>query len=120
MPRAAPESTGRRTCGSGARRAGTGADRRCWYPESLLQRSPNLFGGVDAQLELGLFLLDRQVVAVVGTGEAALRREAQALERHDSGRRLDAPLESILVLELRHLGAHQPQHHPLALGDMAQ
>src|SRR5262245_25423988 len=36
--------------------------------------APNFFRSLDAKAKLGFFLLHRQVVAVVGAGEAALRR----------------------------------------------
>src|SRR5687767_8282786 len=74
-----------------------------------LQRSPHLFRGVDAELELGLLLLDGQVVAVVRAREPALRGEAEVLERHDLGGGLDAPLERVFLFQLRHFRADQPE-----------
>src|SRR3954464_1608099 len=82
--------------------------------------APNLIGHVDAELQLGFLLLHRQVVAVVGAREAALRRDAEILHRHELGGRLDAALERVLRLELRQLGADQAEHDLLALRHEAQ
>src|SRR5258707_8779675 len=101
-------------------RAVKGAGRRWRYPLWVLGAAPYFAGRVDAQLELGLLLLDGEVVAVVRAREAALRREAKVLHRHVLGRGVDAPLERVLRFELGQLGAHQTEHHLLALGHQAQ
>src|SRR5262245_45425267 len=82
--------------------------------------APDLASGLDTQPELRPLLFLGEVVAVVRAGEAALRADAQVLERHELRRLVDAPLEDILGFELRQLGGNQPEHHLLALGDVAQ
>src|SRR6185503_8566979 len=47
--------------------------------------APDLARGLDAEAELGLFLLDGEVVAVVSAGEAALRADAEVFHRHEPG-----------------------------------
>src|SRR5678816_761259 len=89
----------------------------------LLQRrlvAPDLAGGVDAKAQLRPLLIFGQVVAVMGARKAALRADAEVLERHELGRLVDPPLELVLGFELRHLGAHQAEYHLLPFGDVAQ
>src|SRR3970040_1457023 len=75
--------------------------------------SPDLAGGVDAQLQLRLLLLDGQVVAVVGAGKAALRAQAKVFQRHDLRGLADSLLEKIPGFELREFRGNQSQHHLL-------
>src|SRR4029453_10543659 len=44
---------------------------------------PHLLGGLDDQAELGNLLVVSEQVALDGGGEAALRRQAQLLQRHE-------------------------------------
>src|SRR3954452_7767415 len=72
----------------------------------------------EAQLRPLLLLGDR--VALDRRGEAALRRQAELVEIDVLRRRLDAPLELVLALELRALRRDEPEHDDLALRDEAQ
>src|SRR5256885_14210496 len=101
----------RTSCSAGSR-AWRRAGRRSRCPRWGL--APYLSGDVDAKLELRDFLLLGEVVAVVGARKPALRAEGEVLHRHVPGRRVDAALEVVLFLELRKLGADQPEHHFLA------
>jgi hypothetical protein len=51
---------------------------------------------------------------VHGAGEAALRRQAELLQRRVLRGLVDAALEVVLVFQLAELGGHQAQHHGLA------
>src|ERR1700760_862862 len=82
--------------------------------------APPLVGGLDDELQLGPLLIDRQAVALLGRGEAALGRQAQLVGVDELRRGLDATLEQILVLQLGTLGGDQTEHHVLALRDEAQ
>ena len=63
----------------------------------------------------------REHVALDRRREAALRREAQLLERRVPRRLLDAPLQLVLRLELAALRRHEPEHDLLlALRQEAQ
>jgi hypothetical protein len=52
--------------------------------------------------------------------EAALRREAELLERHELRGLVDAALEHVLRLHLAELGGHQAEDDDLVLGQEAQ
>src|SRR5262245_42307916 len=82
--------------------------------------APDLAGGLDAKPQLRALLFLGEVVAVVGAGEAALRADAEVLERHELRSLLDAPFQDVLGLELGKLGGNQAEHHLLALRDVAQ
>jgi hypothetical protein len=71
-------------------------------------------------LELAPLVVHRQRVAVVGAREAALRAQAQLVQRHDARRLVDAPFQVVLVLELAELGGHQAEHDLLAGRQRAQ
>src|SRR5438067_13173839 len=66
-------------------------------------------------LELAALILRRDAVAFHGRGEAALRAQGQALERHELGRGVDAPPQLLPRLQPRLLRGHQTQHD-LAIG----
>src|SRR4051812_47666482 len=51
---------------------------------------------------------------MVRAREAALRRQAQILERHVLRRLIDAPLEIVLRFERRYLGRDEAKHHLLS------
>src|SRR5579884_2693912 len=83
--------------------------------------APDLGGDLDDQLELGLLLVDREVVALLGGGEAALPRDPELVDVDVARGLLDPALEQVLVLELGLLGGDEPEDHPLvALGQEAQ
>src|SRR5215217_4172241 len=120
MHPARPASRAPRTSGSAACPAATGAGRKCCCPQWTSELSPDLFRGVDAELQFRLLLLDGEIVAVVRAGEAALRRETQVLERDEFRGLLDTLLELILGFELRCFRGNEPKHHLLALPHVAQ
>src|SRR5918995_4933465 len=97
-----------------ARRDGTAEGQR----EST--STPHFLGGLYDEAELGELLLVGEVVALDRGREAALRRQAQLLDRHEARGIFDAPLEMIFVLELAPLGRHQAQGNHLAFGHEAQ
>src|SRR5262249_26418725 len=83
--------------------------------------SPNLVGELDNHAQFRPFLLLGQDIAFLGRGEAALRREAELLERSEFARFLDAALDGVLLLERAALGGDEAQRHDLvALGQEAQ
>src|SRR4029453_14246684 len=80
-----------------------------------LDRAPDVAGHLEREAELPLLVLDRDLVAVVRAGKAALRAQAEVLERHVAGGRVDAAPEVVLLLELGALRADEPEHDRLAL-----
>src|SRR6266704_5045206 len=54
-----------------------------------------------------------QHVALLGRGEAALRRQAILIERRKLRGLLDAALDGVLVLERAAFRGDQPEHHHL-------
>src|SRR5712671_6375476 len=66
------------------------------YFESRLQPAPHLGRDLDDALELAALHVLGDAVAVVGAGEAALRAEAEVLERDELGGGVDAALERVL------------------------
>src|SRR5579859_2280674 len=78
-------------------------------------RAPDLLRGLDDQPELVPLLLRGDVVALLGGGEAALRRQAELVGVDEGSRVLDPPLQVVLALQLAALGGAQPEHDPLAL-----
>src|SRR5215469_9771130 len=82
--------------------------------------APDFLGDLDDQLELGHFLLVPQHVALDRRGEAALRRQAELVKRHELGRLLDPPLERVRVLQFAALGGDQAEHDHLARRHEAQ
>src|SRR5262249_7607465 len=75
--------------------------------------SPDLAGELDDHAQFRPLLLLSQDIAFLGRGEAALRREAELLERSEFARFLDAPFDGVLVLERAALGGDETQHHDL-------
>src|SRR5437867_5717219 len=89
----------------------------CWpRGASGVLGAPDLARHFQGQAELTALVVDRDLVAVVRAREAALRAQAEVLERHVLGGGLDAALEIVLGLERRHLGADQAEHDLLSLG----
>src|SRR3954447_7599671 len=98
----------------GPRVRASASDRPRWS-------APDVAGDGDDEVELGALLVGGQVVALDRGGEAALRGEAELLERHVLRRLLDAALEGVGVLELAGLGGDEAQDHLLvAAGQEAQ
>src|SRR5690606_33638895 len=85
-----------------------------------LSRPPHLVGDLPDEGELGPLLLLREFVALLGGGEPALRRQADALDFDEARSFLDAPLDRVLGFELAGLAGDKPEHRKLWLGQMAQ
>src|SRR3954447_18608359 len=77
--------------------------------------APDLGGGLDDQAQLRDLLVVGERVALDRRGEAALRRQAELVERHERGRLLDPPHELVLRLELAALRRDEAEHDALAL-----
>ena len=76
--------------------------------------------GVDDEAQLGPLLVLGQGVALDRAGEAALRAQAQPVERDVGGRLVDAPGELVGRLQLGPLAGDQAEHDLLAVGHEAQ
>jgi len=72
-------------------------------------------GELDDQPDLGVLLLDGNVVAVNRRGKAALRAERHLPGGHVFAGLLDARLDLVLGLQRGQLAADQAEHHGLAL-----
>src|SRR5215831_3356004 len=75
---------------------------------------PDVLGNLDDQFELGHFLLVAEHVALDRGGEAALRRQAQLVQRHELRRLVDPALDRVRVFQLAPLGGYQAEHDHLA------
>src|SRR5687767_13467865 len=64
--------------------------------------TPHFACNVDDQAELAPLIGFGQRIPMVGAGEAALRAQAQVLDRHVTRRLVDAPLQ--LVFRFQHRG----------------
>src|SRR5690606_33263193 len=95
------------------RREGEGGNARHPSP-------PHFVRGFHDQIELRLLLVGAERVAVDGRREAALRAEAELLQRYELRGFLDAPLQRVLLLERALLGGDEAEHHRLALRNIAQ
>src|SRR5258707_335938 len=82
--------------------------------------SPDFAGRLDDEPQLGGLLVHGECVALHRRRKTALRTQAELLERNESRRFVDPPLECVLALDRAALGSHQPQHHHLALGHEPQ
>src|SRR4051812_48621832 len=96
-----------------------------WFAASVFpaRRSlfPHLVGELLDHAKLRPLLLLGEDVALLGGGEAALRRQAELLQRSELGRLVDPALDVILLLERAALGGDEPEHHGLvALRQEAQ
>src|SRR3954463_13217949 len=74
---------------------------------------PHLVGELLDHAKLRPLLLLGEDVALLGGGEAALRREAELLQRSELGGLVDPPLDVVLLLERAALGGDEPEHHGL-------
>src|SRR5271155_3782817 len=77
--------------------------------------SPDLSGDLPDHPQLGPFFVLGQYVALLGRGEAALRRQAKLVQIGEFGRFLDAALERVLGFERTGLGRDQAKHREAAL-----
>src|SRR5579875_1876025 len=82
--------------------------------------APDFGGDLDDQAQLVPLLGRGEVVALLGRGKAALRRQAQLADVGVLRGLLDAAHDVIPGLQLTALGRHDPEHHLLALGQVAQ
>src|SRR5690242_2451086 len=72
--------------------------------------APDLVRKLDDQAQLRPLLVLRQDVALDGRREAALRREAELVDRRMLGRCLDTALDLVLRLELSVLRRDETEH----------
>src|SRR5215217_6082853 len=117
-----PVEGGRRTCQGQGAVARSARDAR-GHPRT--RRSPRLapdfLRHLDDEAQLRPLLLLAEHVALDGGREAALRRQAQLLERRVPRRLLDTPQQLFPRLELAALRRHEPEHDLLlALRQEAQ
>src|SRR5829696_9404369 len=87
---------------------------------SIATLTPDFACDLHAPPELGALLVLAQQVAQLRIGEAALRRQAELVDRCELGRLVDAALELVLALQLAGLRRHDAQHDLLALREKAQ
>src|SRR4051794_17699801 len=80
-------------------------------------RVPDFRGRLHHEPQLGQLVLDREVVALLGAGEPALRGETQLIDVDEPRGLLDPALEHVLVLELGPLGRDQAEDDDLARRD---
>src|SRR5262249_41679737 len=86
-----------------------------------LSSPPHFAGDVDDHPQFRPFLLLGEDIAFLRRGEAALRRQAELLERRKFARFVDAAFDVVLLLQRAALGRDETQHHDLvALGQEAQ
>src|SRR5689334_15023859 len=88
--------------------AGSGIDT-----PTFISVPPHVVRHFDDALELAPLLVLGERVAMVRAGEAALRRQAQPLQRHVLRRLVDPPPQRVRRLERARLGGDEPQHHAL-------
>src|SRR5690242_20843950 len=110
-------------CARGARKSNGGSRerfRRYHFASKRMTLAPNVLCGLYNQRELGHLLVIVEHVAFHCGREAALRGEAELLERDVLGGLVDASLEEVLGLQLAALGGDQAEDHHLVLGHEAQ
>src|SRR6266566_2690536 len=76
--------------------------------------APDVASDLDDQAKLGGLLIGCEHVALDGRGEAALRGQAELVERDVPGRLVDPPLDHVGVLQLAALAGNQAEHDHLA------
>src|SRR5215510_10500454 len=81
---------------------------------------PHLLRQLHHHPQLRPLLLLAEHVAFLGRGEAALRREAELINRHVATGVLDAALDDVLLLHGTGLGGDQAEHEGFVLGQEAQ
>src|SRR5215469_7197832 len=79
----------------------------------LVPAAPHLTRSFDDEAQFGFLLLDRQSVAFDGRGKAALRAEAELVERHVFRGLVDAALQIVLAFERRPLAGDETQYNAL-------
>src|SRR5262249_48929455 len=82
--------------------------------------APDLAGGLGHQGQLRRLLGLGQEVPLLSRGESTLRAQRQALERDESRRLPDPPLELARALERGALGGDKPQHHRAIVGHVSE
>src|SRR6185295_6494512 len=82
--------------------------------------APDRVGDLDDEAQLRPLRLDRDRVAVHRAREAALRRDAELLDRRVRRRLVDPALEHVPRLELAELGRDEAEDDGLALGEEPQ
>src|SRR5947199_9616579 len=87
---------------------------------TFMSLSPHVASDLDDALELLPLLVLGQRVAVVRAGEAALGRQAQALQRHVLRGLVDPSPQRVLRLERARLGGDETQHNLLVARQQAQ
>src|SRR5436190_3119922 len=107
------------SCGNSLRAIRHAQHVATWGPGAIASL-PHLVRHLDYQREFGpLFALGEQV-AMVRAREAALRRQAQVLERYELRGFVDAALERVLRLERAGFRGDEAEHHLLPLRELAQ
>src|SRR5712691_13458351 len=91
-----------------------------YFSREYVASSPHLIRDLHDPRELRPLLVLAEDIAFLSRGEAALRREAELVERDEFRRLVDAALEGVFALEQSLLGGHEAEHHHLALGHEAQ
>src|SRR2546427_13039804 len=82
-----------------------------------LEPAPHLARQLHAERQLRLLVVDRDLVALDGRGEAALRAQADLLDRHVLSRLIESPLELVLLVEGADLAGNPPQDQAHAIGN---
>src|SRR5487761_1416759 len=82
--------------------------------------APHLARHLDDEADLGHFVVERDLVALDGAREAALRREGELVQGRIARRLVDAALQLVLALEPADFGGDEAEHDDLALGQEAQ
>src|SRR5436190_15113056 len=82
--------------------------------------APDLVGDLHDPPQLRPLLVLGQDIALLGGGEAALRREAELIEVDVPRGLVDAALELVLGFERPALRGDEPEHDHLALGHETQ
>src|SRR5208283_4868715 len=124
----APEAAGRqrpaisssRGCWVNARTRAVVSSDISWAFMRLSLLAPDVARDPNHQFELAPLLLLGDRVAVMRARESALRRQAQAVQRQEPGRGIDAPLDFVLVLDGTLLRRHQAEHRLFSGGQVAQ
>src|SRR5208282_6545812 len=88
---------------------------------SVAYSTPHFVGDLHDHPQFRPLLIFGQNVALLGRGEAALRRQTKLIERDVFRRLIDPALDVVLVLQLAGLRGDEAEHELLlALGEEAQ
>src|SRR5437879_11186967 len=82
--------------------------------QAFLRISPHVGGHLDDARELRLLIGLAERIADDRAGEAALRAQAELLDRREPRSLVDAALEALRAFERGRLARHQSQYHDLA------